>query len=429
MSKKLIIAKFFVLMALGSVQAQEVLDGIMAIVGDEIILRSEWLQEAEGVAVMQRINPATQVKEFDQIKKAVLENLISSRIMLVKAEEDTVTVEDAMVQAELDNKIMNMVSQLGSEEKVEAHFGKPISRIKKDFFEEQKKLLIVNKVQQEKMQPIQVSRREVEQFYATKKDSLPQRPPMVKLRHILKEVNAGAAARNAALQQINEIEQKLESGEDFAELAKQFSQDPGSASRGGELGFVGRGTFVPEFDAVAFQLRDGETSGIVETQFGFHIIRMIEHRGEEINARHILIQLPKTDEDAALAEQEINSIRSRILAGASFADVAKEVSDDLESKARGGDLDWLPKNALQIREFRLMADTLTVGKVSQPFKTQFGYHIVKMEDKQDAGPLQLEQDWDQINNMALSYKKQKVLQAWINELKKNIHVEVREDLL
>lgn len=408
--------------------AQDVLDGIVAVVGDEIILRSEWLQEAQGVAVMQRVNPMTQTGEFNKIKTAVLENLISSRVLLAKAEEDTITVDDQTVLVELENKIKNMVDQLGSEAKVEEYFGKPISRIKKDFFDEQKKLMIVSKVQQEKLQPVQVSRRGVEQFYNTLKDSLPQRPPMVKMRHILMEVDAGEAARAEALRKIEDIKKRLDSGEDFAEIAKQFSQDPGSASNGGELGFVDRGTFVPEFEEAAFQLKNGETSGIVETQFGFHILKMVENRGDRVNVRHILIQLPRTEDDDQRVLSEITDIRNQIKNGASFAEMAKEYSDDAESQDKGGDLGWLPVNTLQIREFRMVADTLGVGKVSQPFKTQFGYHLVLIEDKEAAGPLRLDEDWDRIQSMALNQKQQQILTDWVDDLKQNMNIEIREDL-
>jgi len=408
---------------------QDVLDGIVAIVGDEIILRSEWLQESQGMAAMQRINPATQPAEFNRLKQAVLDNLVSSRVLLAKAEEDTVTVSDQLVQAELESKIQNMVQQLGSEEKVAEYFGKPISRIKKDFFEEQKKLKIVQKVQQEKLQAIQVSRREVEQFYQTLKDSLPQRPPMVKMRHILIEVRPGEEARAEALAKIENIQRRVLAGEDFADLARRLSEDPGSAARGGELGFVERGTLVPEFDEAAFLLQNGEVSDIVETQFGFHLIRMIEHRGDRINPRHILIRLPTSEQDETRTLEKVREIHEKIADTESFAEMARLYSDDGESSARGGDLGWLPKNTLQIREFRMVADTLQTGRVSQPFQTQFGYHLVFMEDREEAGPLRLDTDWDRIQAMALNHKQQEILESWIEELKQNIHIDIREDLL
>jgi peptidyl-prolyl cis-trans isomerase SurA len=410
--------------------AQDVLDGIVAMVGDEIILFSEWMQEAQGLAIQQGINPATQQSEFEAMKKAVLQSLINSRVLLAKAEEDTITVEDQQVEAELENKIQYFIQQLGSKEKVEAQFGKPIHKIKKDFFEEQKKLLIVNRVQQEKLQSVQISRLEVERFYEQKKDSLPQRPPMVQLSHILKEVRAGDATRQAALNQIRDIQKRLEAGEDFAELAKSYSQDPGSASNGGDLGFVERGTFVPEFEQAAFALKNGELSDIVESQFGLHIIQMIENRGDQIHTRHILIQMQRTESDESIVLQEIQAIRDSItLYNASFEEMARKHSDDQESSGSGGSLGWLPTNSLQIPEFRVVVDSMHVGKISQPFKTRFGFHLVRMEAKREAGPLQLDTDREQIHMMALNYKKQKSLQDWINELKKKMHIEIREDLL
>jgi len=410
--------------------AQDILDGVVAVVGDEIILFSEWLQEAQGLAVQQGINPATQPDDFERIKTAVLQSLINSRVLLAKAEEDTITVEDQQVEGELENKIQYFIQQLGSKEKVEAQFGKPIHKIKKDFFEEQKKLLIVNRVQQEKLQSIQITRREVNQFYEQKRDSLPQRPPMVQLSHILKDIRAGDATRQAALSQIRDIQKRLESGEDFAELANAYSQDPGSAANGGKLGFVERGTLVPEFEEAAFALENGQTSDIVETQFGFHIIQMIENRGDQVSTCHILIQMKRTESDELKVMGELAAIRDSLIThGASFEDMARKYSDDQESNQSGGSLGWLPTNSLQIPEFQVVIDSLHTGKISLPFKTKFGYHLVRMEEKREAGPLQLDTDREQIHMMALNYKKQKTLQDWINGLKKKLHIEIREDLL
>ena len=426
---------FFIILLLACISwlplpAQDVLDGIVALVGDEIILFSEWMQEAQGLAIQQGINPATQPEEFEKMKTTVLQSLISSRVLLAKAEEDTITVEDQQVEAELDNKIQYFIQQLGSKEKVEEQFGKPIHKIKKDFFDEQRKLLIVNRVQQEKMQSVQITRREVNRFYEQMQDSLPQRPPMVRLSHILKDIRAGDATRQAALKQIREIQERLDQGEDFAELAVTYSQDPGSAQNGGELGFVERGTFVPEFDDAAFALEDGQTSDIVETQFGFHIIKMIENRGDQVNVRHILVQMQKTESDEQVIFQELSVIRDSIMTSdKTFEEMARKYSDDKESSESGGSLGWLPTNSLQIPEFRAVVDTLQIGKISQPFKTRFGYHLVRMEDKREAGSLQLDTDREQIQMMALNYKKQKVLQDWISELKKKLHIEIREDLL
>lgn len=412
------------------ISGQDALDGIVAVVGDEIILFSEWMQEAQGLAISQRVNPATQPEEFEKLKKSVLQSLIDSRVLLAKAEEDTITVEDQQVEAELESKIQYFIEQLGSREKVEEQFGKPIHKIKKDFFEEQRKLSIVNRVQQEKLQAVQVTRHEVNQFYEQKRDSLPQRPPMVKLSHILKEIRAGDATRQAALSQIRDIKKRLDSGGDFAELAAAYSQDPGSASNGGRLGFAERGTFVPEFEEAAFALKAGEISDIVETQFGFHIIKMIENRGDQVHVSHILIQMQRTESDESVVIHELKTIRDSIVTyGIPFEDMAAKYSDDRESSESGGSLGWLPANSLQIPEFRAVVDTLQTGRISQPFKTRFGYHLIFMEEKREAGPLQLDRDREQIRMIALNYKRQKVLQDWVSDLRGKVYIHINEDLL
>lgn len=408
---------------------QEVVDGIIAIVGDEIVLRTEMLQAAQALAVQMGVNPRTQTDEFRQIKKDVLQNLINEKVLLAKAIEDTITVTDQQVESALEERIGMLINQLGSQEKVEAYFGTPIKKIRRDYREEIRKGLTVRQVQEGKMRPIMVSRREVEEFYETMKDSLPDQKPMVHLRHLLKEIRPGGSAREKAVRKIRDIQELVRQGEDFGELAKQYSEDPGSASSGGNLGFVEKGTLFHEFEEVAFQLEIGETSDVVETPIGFHLIQTLEKRGDKANMRHILVRLTvsESDDDDALAE--ISHLRTEVINGTDFEALAKEHSDDESTKEAGGDLGWLPIGELQIDAFKSAVDTLEVNETTMPFKTQFGFHIVRLDGRTDARPISLEDDWDQITNWALNLKRQKIMAAWVEELKKNIYIKVNEDLI
>ncbi len=411
------------------VQGQEVLDGIVAIVGDQIILRTELLQTTQGFALQMGINPVNQVEEMEKLKKDVLQNLINEKVLLLKAKEDTITVEDQQVETALETRIDNLVQQLGSKEKVEAYFGIPIKKIKRDYREDVREQLIIQTLQQEKLREVQISRRETEAFFTAMKDSLPKKRPLVKLRHILFQIVPGESARNAALSRIQEIRNRLLNGADFEEMAKLYSEDPGTASRGGNLGFVERGTLFQEFEEAAFQLEPGEISDIVETSIGFHLIQMIEKRGDKINVRHILIRLGTGESDEKATYDKAIEIRNRALAGEDFGELAKAYSDDQSTKEEGGDLGWLPVEELQIEAFKNVVDTLKEGEISMPFKTQFGFHIVKLEGRQEEREISLDNDYEQIREWALNAKRQKVLNSWVEELKKEIYIEIKEDLL
>jgi peptidyl-prolyl cis-trans isomerase SurA len=411
------------------IQGQEVLDGIVAVVGDKIILRTELLQTTQGFALQMGINPVNQPEELEKLKKDVLQNLINEKVLLLKAKEDTITVEDQQVETALDARIDNLVKQLGSKEKVEAYFGIPIKKIKRDYRDDVREQLTIQTLQQEKLKEVQISRRETEIFFAAMKDSLPKKRPLVKLRHILFQVVPGEGAKNEALARIREIQNSLLNGADFEEMARLYSEDPGTASKGGNLGFVERGTLFQEFEEAAFKLEPGEISDIVETSIGFHLIQMIERRGDKINVRHILIRLSTGKSDETAAYDRAIEIRNRALADEDFGELAKTYSDDESSKEEGGDLGWLPVEELQIEAFKNVVDSLKEGEISMPFKTQFGFHIVKLEGRQEEREISLDNDYEQIREWALNAKRQKVLNAWVEELKKDMYIEIKEDLL
>ncbi|MFH1941051.1 MAG: peptidylprolyl isomerase [bacterium] len=409
--------------------SQEVLERIVAIVGDEIILRTELLQSAQGLALQAGINPMTQTEEFEKIKKSTLENLIREKVLLAKAIEDTITVEDQAVETELEGRIQGLIQQLGSSEKVEAYFGSPIRKIKKDYREDIRKGLIVRAVQEKKLKDVQISRREVERFYASMQDSIPEKKSMVMLRHILIDAQPGDKAKERAIEKIREIQDRLRQGEDFEDLAKLYSEDPGTKEGGGDLGFVERGSLFQSFEEAAFVLNPGDISDVVETAVGLHLIQMVEKRGEKAHLRHILIRMEVTEVDKGDVVDTLLRIREKALAGEDFSELAKEYSQDVSTKDQGGDLGWLPLQDLQIQEFKIATDTLDVGQISLPFQTQFGYHLVKVEGKSEARPYSLEKDWDEISQAALSTKRQQIFSQWVEEIKKGVYIEIKEEAL
>lgn len=408
---------------------QEILDGVVAVVGDEIVQKSELEQMAQYYALQTGLRPADHPAEYLALKREILQNLIDDRVMMAKAKEDTVTIEDAKVDAELENRIQSLVQQMGSEAKVEAQFGAPIKKIKRDHREEVKNMMIVRELQNSKFRSLQVSRREVEAFYESIRDSLPEKKPTVRLSQILLRIQPGEASRVKSLEKIRHIRDRIRKGESFEAVAREASEDPGTASRGGDLGFVDRGTLFPAFEEAAFQLSPGQISEVVETPVGFHLIQAVEKRGDQIHCRHILIRIEKSGSDDKIVLQRIAAVRERALKGEDFNALARECSDDSSTRAQGGDLGWFSLEDVQIDEFRNAADTLEVGEISMPFETQFGFHVVKMEARREKQKFSLTEDYDQFRARALEFKMQKMKKQWIDQLKKTMYIRVNEDLI
>ena len=256
---------------------------------------------------------------------------------------------------------------------------------------------------------------------------MPNKQETVEISHILKLVKPSEEALSAAYSKAEAILKQLKNGADFEKLAEQYSDDKASAKRGGDLGLISRGDFVNEFETAAFQLKDGEISDIVQTQFGFHIIQMIERRGEKIHTRHILIQVLPTEQDELRVINELKEIRNRALAGEDFSELALQYSDDENVQKDHGYLGEFETDKLVIPEFQSVVKKLKPGEISEPFKTDFGYHIVLLNKRNEARKINLDDDWAKIQEVALNFKMEKEYKKWIEELKQKIPIEIYED--
>jgi len=424
-----IIVGLFLLLNFGAapdkIYAQEALDRVVAVVDDQIILQSELLQYAYSLAVQLNIDPRKQPEKFNELRNGALESLIAQKVLLTKAKEDSVTVEQRQVDQVLDERLKSMIEQLGSEEKVEEYFGQPLRKVKRTLRENVEEGLLVRTLQQKKFREIKISRREVEDFFTAMKDSMPGVKAAVHLRHVLLNITAGEAAVKVAQAKIDTLLKRVQNGEDFAKLARLYSEDPGSAAKGGELGLIQRGDFVKEFEETAFALQPNEISGVVRTQFGFHILQLIERRGEKVNARHILIRLATTANDEKETAAFGSRLREDILGGKiSFEDAAKKYSTDQTTAEKGGDLGWFEADQLQVPAFREAAKTLKPGEISPPLKTQYGFHLVRLEERRDARQFTLAEDRQQIHEMAMNAKGEKEFQTWVTALKKQMYIRV-----
>jgi len=416
----------FIVFLISGAAAQQLVEAIEAVVGNEIILKTEVDQFTQNYIVQNRINVKDNDALLKSIRQKTLESLIEQKLLLEKAVLDTVTVDDQLLDQKTNERLQYLIQQVGSEEKLEEVFGNPMKQIRKETRKIVKEQLLVNQVRQKQFLDITVSRREVEEFYKTYKDSLPPLQGTVKISHILKIVAPSDEAQQVALDKIKDIKEQLIAGANFEELAKKYSEDPGSAQRGGDLGFVGRGDFVPEYEQAAFELKDGEVSDIVQSTFGFHIIKMVERRGEKIHTKHILIQTVPTKDDELRTVNELKEIRRRLLNGADWDSLALAYSDDENVVKDHGHLGVFEIDKLVIPAFKQVVDTLKVGEISEPFKTEFGYHIVRLDDRQDKRRMDLEHDWDRIEMFAKNYKIEKEYRKWIVELKNQVPIQINK---
>jgi peptidyl-prolyl cis-trans isomerase SurA len=405
---------------------QQTIDRIAAMVDEEIILLSELELALQQAIIQLELKPQEDAAQIEKLQTNLLDRMIDEKVLLVKAKEDTIEVKDSEVERTLESRIQQTIAQYGSAEVFEGElqkYGLTIKDLKKRYREEIRNELLAQRVMQSKIAKIDIARREVEAFYQTHKDSLPEQQEAVHLAHLLLEVKPGDDVKREARERIEEILEEARLGASFIELAKQYSEGPSGPS-GGDIGFFGPGTMVPEFEEAAFALEVGEISDVVETQFGYHIIKLEEKRGEEIRVRHILIQMESSPEDEERTKDEIVALQKRIEAGEHFETLAQEYSADPTTSTKGGELGWF--YVAQIPDlFKSEIESLDVGEVSNPIQSEFGYHLITILERREGGALTLEQDWDMIKGLAKQEKVRSQFQSWLKDLRKEMYVDVR----
>ncbi|MFQ6675090.1 MAG: peptidylprolyl isomerase [Fidelibacterota bacterium] len=405
-----------------SLLGQEIIEGIAAVVGDRIVLKSDVAQLLQMRAMEMRLNPETDTERIVALQHDVINTLIQQKLILEVAEVESIMVQEREVDAALDQYVASLVTQAGSEQAVENAFGKSLRDLKREWWPDMQEQLIAQKFQQQLLQDLTVTRQEVVDFYHEYRDSLGVFPTLYRLSHILLKVTPGRASRLKAFRLADSLRVRLIQGDDFGRLAARYSDDPGSAAQGGELGLVDRGTLVPAFEEVAFNLQPGEISNVVKTSFGYHVIQMIERVGEKINVRHILVSpdISQADEDSvyAFALALTDSIRSP----RDMARLASRYSDDENTRAQGGNLGWVDPSRLASPALR---DTLTIlppGRPSAPVRADDGYHILFVHEIKPGGLPTLATHWPELESLALERKKVRHFRRWLDEATRTVFV-------
>lgn len=410
------------LIALATVplHAQETtVDGVAAVVGKNIIKYSD-IDRAYAQIRLRSGND----KAYEN-KCAILENLILNQLLVHKGEVDSIQVTDDEVNQYVQEYLKNDLRQYGSKEALREATGFTYEELKEQYDRMIRNIMLSQRTQYQMTQDVNVTPYEVTEFFnSLPADSLPEMPERYELSEIVVQPKISEAERERVRTQLAELRERIIKGEKFSMLATLYSQDPGSARKGGELGFTSRGEWVSEFESAAFALKPGEVSPIIETQFGFHIIQLIERRGNTVNARHILL-IPKVSADDLLrARMTLDSLASEIRAGSiSFEDAARMYSTAQNAKQGGvaiNPTDGSNRLDRTIIDQNYYADgipTLDEGQISNAtaFKTEDNhdaYRIVRLNKKYPAHRANLTDDYDNIYNAALADAKQKKLRKW-----------------
>jgi peptidyl-prolyl cis-trans isomerase SurA len=398
------------------------IDGIIAVIGNEIVLRSDL--ESQLMQMKQSGMRKSDIKPCE-----ILEDLLIEKLMLNQARLDSLDVSEDQINQEIERRVKYIVSRLGSREKFEEFYGKPIVEFKEEMRDPVEGMLLAQRMQGEIAQDVKITPADVRAFFKTiPEDSLPLIPIQVEVAQIVKMPIVSEKEEERVMQKLGQFRRDVLGGKDFGTIAILYSEDPGSAANGGELGMVPRGTMVPEFDAVAFTLMDGEVSDVFRTDFGYHIMQMIQRRGDQYNARHILLKPRVSTSQLNEARAFLDSVRSVIVADSiSFADAAEKFSTDKETKNNGGKL--LNENSGGAKfsyeeldpQLYYTVEKLKVGEISQPVLVQSrdgsqAYRLLKVVRRLDAHKANLRDDYTMLQELATQQKQATEMESWIKRI-------------
>ena len=447
---KLLLAGLFILFMLG-VNAQEnvvdkivvrnngekIIDRIVAVVGNNYILQSDLeTQYQQMLTAQEPVNENTRCK--------LMEELLYQKLLLAQAQKDSLDVSEGQIEQELDRRMKYYLQQFGSEEKFVAFYGKSVDDYKLELKDDVRDLLLEQQMQGKITDGISVTPSEVKEYFnAISVDSLPFINSELEVGQIMKKPVISPEAKKEAKSKIEGLRLRIEKGEaTFAAMAGLYSMDPGSASKGGVYEGIQRGQFVPEWDAWAFKLKKGEISEVFETVYGFFIIQLIERRGEEVDARSLLISPVVDASDMYKAKLSLDTIYQRLLADtATFSDIAARYSDDDDSKNSGG-LTVNPHTGstrFQMDELGqydqtivFAVDNLKVGEFTKPMPAttndgKQAYRILYLKTRTLPHKANLVDDYQSIQNAAMSKKQQETIQNWIKKKSVDTYVHLADD--
>lgn len=425
---RILLAFLLVPFAISPVRAErELVDRIAAVVGNEVILTSELTTQVQMAGFQSGRRPKSEA-ELEQMQKEVLQQMISEQLFLIEARKDTsIKVRSEEVDQALDEQVARVAARFNSSDEFVAALaqeGLTLRDLKKRYRGDLENQMLKQRLIQKKLADVSVSRHEVEDFYTNYRDSIPTQPEGARLAHILIGYHASPVVEDSVRLLADKLRQRILDGADFASISAQYS-GLGAGANGGDLGFVGRDDMVPEFSRAAFNLNPGEISGVVRTQFGFHIIKCEGRENEKLRLRHVLLAVTPSAADTARTIQLADSLLKAAQGGADFAELAKTFSDDNDTRGSGGELGWYAVDQLPTDFAATVAGWQTAGECRGPVKSQFGVHILKLLEYQPTKTFTLDQDYDRIKEMARQQKTGRMVDKWLEQIRSRTYVDDR----
>lgn len=417
-------------------QAQtRLIDEVVASVGDDAILSSD-IEYQYGQAMIEGANYG------GDMKCHIFEQLLIQKMMLNQAKIDSVEVKDGEVAQQVDARINYFVQQVGGQDKLEEYFGKPIQQIRRDQMETVRTQMITQRMQQNITKDVKVTPADIRNFYnGMSQDSIPFVPAQYEIQQILVYPEIEQKEIDRIKNRLRDFQKQVAEGRDFATLAVLYSEDPGSASRGGDLGWYSKSGFVPEFSAVAFNMKEkGKVSKIVETEFGYHIIQFIDRKGDRINCRHILLKPKVTPESRKKATAFLDTVAKFIDENKlTFEEAATRFSMDKDTRSNGGTMVNPEDGTVKFQLGQIPAEIakaihgLGEGEVSKPFsmmddrKGKETMRLVRLVKKYEPHKANINDDYDMLKTMVENQKRKQMLDEWITNKQKELYVVITPD--
>lgn len=432
--KKILVALLLVCsFSFSQAQTSNVIDKVIAVVGRDVILQSDVAQE-----LYQMQMQGYTIGEDSECN--ILENLLIQKLLLNKARIDSIKINDAAISQEIEQRMGYYLAQLGSKEAIEKYFAKPAYKVREDLKSYVTEKYLTDQAQRAVLSSVGITPQDVNEFYKkTPKDSLPTIPEQYILQQITQYPPSEGQAKFEAKEKLLDIRRRINEGEKFQTLAILYSEDASSAIRGGELGMRNRSELVKPFSDAAMSLKPGQISQIVESEFGYHLIQLIEKKGEYYNARHILIKPEFSPEEKDKVTRKLDSIVAQVrLDSMTFEAAALQYSQDKDSRLNGGFVvnsanlsNKFDKDQLPPADYKIIS-SLAVGKISNAFDSKDASgnsvaKVIKLKEVFPAHTANIKDDYITIYNLAKSAFQQKTYNQWVDKSIQSAYIKIDSD--
>ncbi len=402
------------------------IDGVAAIVGENIILKSDVSQVVGITALQMGLDASKDKASLEKLQANVLGSLIDQKVILEMAKLDSIEVAEKDIESALEQQIETFILRAGTEQMAETMLGQSLNDFRREYWYDMRDRLITEQYQQQLIMSVNINRENVVDFFSNYRDSLPVFPIKMKISHLLVKIKPSENNRLDAEKKINAIRDRIIAGESFSDLAELYSADPGSKNNGGSLGYIRRNQMVKGFETVAFTQKTNTLSEPIETSFGFHILETTEKSGEKIKVRHILISPEITEGDETNTYNYAMTLRDSSKSLRSFKKLVTKYSDDEPTKKIGGDLGWITPTSSPIPAIAEVLGLLEKNECSRPVKSDHGYHLLWVEAVKPGGLPSLETHWVEIEEIALNHKRMKYFQEWVVNARTKFFIDIKK---